>query len=126
MFGEMYDVRKYPIMNKADIECKCADKIPPDLIGSKRAENVKLSKALLNTTTEEHPCADKQTNATFLHKAEELGDYWKCMIYPQYQPMSLEDAIWGNHFVQAMDLDTSTGAAFQMLYPGKTKKNDLI
>ena len=126
MFGEMYDVLKYPIINKADIERKCADKIPPDLLGSKRAENVKLSKALLNTTTEEHPCADKQTAVTFLHKAEEVGDYWKCKINPHYQPMSLEGAIWGNQFVQAMDLDTSTGAVLQMLYPGKTKKKDLI
>ena len=43
-----------------------------------------------------------------------------------YEPMSLEDAIWGNTTVQAMDLDTSTGAAFQTICPGKSKKNHMI
>ena len=74
-FSDMYGVLKYPVMNKKDIEDKCADKIPPDLAGVKRAENGKLSEAQHNVTTEEHLCSVKQTQVTFMHKAEELGDY---------------------------------------------------
>ena len=124
--SELYGVQKYPVMNKQDIERKCSDKIPPDDSGVKNAENSKLVKARQNVTTEEHPCTEPNLANTFSQKACELAEYWKLHVDMRYEPMSLEDAIWGNNSVQVMDLDTSTGAAFQMLFPGKTKKNHII
>ena len=118
----MYQVLKYPVMNKPDIEEKCADKSPPDELGWKMAENIKFSRAKVNTTTPEHPCSESQNRIVFLHKADEMGDYWRMKLALKYQPLTLEDMIWGNTFVAPMDLDTSTGAAFQMLSPGKSKK----
>ena len=125
-FSDMYGVLKYPVKHKEDIEEKCSDKIPPDDSGRRQAENVKLVKACDNTTSPEHPCSEQQTKIVFLHKADELGDYWKTTLSPKYQPLTVDDAIWGNKFVPPMDLDTSTGADFQMLFPGKTKKKHLL
>ena len=122
----MYDVLKYPVMHKEDIEAKCADKIPADDVGQKAAENVKLLKAKANVTTSDHPCSEPQTHVVFLHKADEMGDYWRRQLAPSYQPLTIEDAIWGDKFTPPMDLDTSTGALCQMLFPGKSKKNNLL
>ena len=104
-FANLYGVQKYPVMNKSDIERKCQDKIPPDDAGMRQAENIKLVKAHGNVTTSEHPCSEPDIAATFIQKARELAEYWK---------------------LQAMDLDTSTGAAFQTIFPGKSKKNHVI
>ena len=76
-----------------------------------------------NGTTENHPCSDPDLAATFIQKSCELAEYWKLRTDLSYEPMSLEDAIWGNNTVQPMDLDTSTGAAFQMLFPGKPRSS---
>ena len=125
-FSDMYGVLKYPVMHNEEKEKKCIDKIPPDDMGRKAAENVKPLKAHDNTTFSEHPCSEEQTRIVFMHKADELGDYWKTKVSPNYQPLSVEDAIWGNKSIPPVDLDTSTGTAFQMLFPGKTKKKQSL
>ena len=95
-------------------------------MGNKSAENIKLVKARDNVTSEEHPCAERNTAVTFLQTASELADYWNLNGGMRYEPMSLEDAIWGNTTVQPIDLDTSTGAAFQTIFPSMTKKYHVI
>ena len=125
-FSPMYDVLKYPVMQKEDIEAKCADTIPADDTGRRTAEKVKLMKAKNNTTGPEHPCSKEQTKIAIMHIADELGTYWKTKLAPSYQPLTIEDAIWGNKFTPPMDLDTSTGVSFQMLCPGSSKKKQLV
>ena len=125
-FSELYGVLKYPVMDKKDIEMKSSSRIPPDEKGNRYAENIKLMKAQANTTDSEHPCSERNLMATFHQKANELAEYWRLKVPMRYESMTLEDAIWGTTVVQPMDLDTSTGAAFQMLFPGKTKKKHVL
>ena len=85
-----------------------------------------MSKALTTATTDDHPAMKLDTQAVFQHKSSKLAEYWKGMIDNGYVPLSIEDTIWGNRTIPPMDLDTPTGAVFQMLFSGKTKKKDLF
>jgi len=117
---------KAPVFTKKQIEARHPEKIPPDLKGNLHAENVRLSKATFNVAGPGHPSHPYARKMTAV--AATFGDYWKQQLAGvTYRSLTKEEGIWGNgRGIDAMDRNTATGAAFQLLFPGLDKKEKLF
>ena len=125
-FASLFGNLKKPVLSKAAIESEFADRIPPDLKGNRHAENIRLSKAGRNVAGPSHPAYEYRRDMA--EAAGLLGDYWRIQLdaHRSYAPLSVEEAIWGCSGIDSLDFSTATGAAFQMLHPGCTKKSDIF
>ncbi|APG78500.1 hypothetical protein [Wenzhou picorna-like virus 46] len=123
-FSSVFGNIKSPVGTKIEIQTHHADKIPKDTAGHIHAENVRLNAAKKNIAGKQHPSSG--FSEKFQHHAEMLGAFWSEQTSTRYTPLSAEEAIWGTTKIAPMDRNTSTGATFQLLWPGKSRKKDIF
>jgi hypothetical protein len=125
VFSEVFGTLKTPALPLSIIEKDHADRIPPDKNGNRRGYNIRLDKANRNVMPENGTARCVQY-FKIQAVAVELGKYLREQTGNfNYEPMTVEDAIWGNKDIPALKRGKASGAAFQMIFPGVAKKGDI-
>ena len=109
-------------MHKEESEAKCADKIPADDVGRKAAESVKLLKAKANVTSPDHPCSESQARIVFLHKADEMGDYWRTQLAPHISRLPLRMPYGGTNSLPPWTLIPPQVHRFRCCSQGRVRR----
>ena len=118
---EVFGLLKQPTLPLAEITYTYPDKLPPDAKGLVSAINLKLSKLSETATLE------PQVVSEYQYIMSELGRYYRAKYgVGKVQPLSVKEAFNGVTPASAMDLDTSLGAHCHLLFPGFTKKSQVI
>lgn len=111
---------KVAVHTKKYIERHLQDTIPADAEGNKFAYYIRMEPAERNT----------MTGSTFLNEckqnAAQLGKHWATKVGRKLDILTLEEAIKGTEDVDALKLETSSSAAIQMIFPGKSLKSHFI
>jgi cytochrome c556 len=110
---------KAPALSVGKIFTNHRDKIPLDARGLPHVH-------LIRTKVLETNYYDESSFFKLIRLAEEMADYYKLQLnITKLNPMSIEDAVFGNY--QALSIDTTTSAGVTMsMITGKRMKRDFI